>query len=76
VPGLFIFERGEVQATNSTMTIEQVLRLKGRDFFAISPNATAYEALELMAEKNIGRSCCWKKRDWSAFFRSGIMRRR
>jgi CBS domain-containing protein len=39
---------------NSTMTIEQVLRVKGRDFFSIPPNATAYEALERMAEKNIG----------------------
>ncbi len=39
---------------NSTMTIEQVIRMKGRDFFSISPDATAYEALELMAEKNIG----------------------
>ncbi len=39
---------------NSSMTIEQVLRMKGRDFFSISPGATAYEALEVMAEKNIG----------------------
>jgi CBS domain-containing protein len=39
---------------NSTMTIEQVLRVKGHGFFAFPPNATAYEALEFMAEKNIG----------------------
>ncbi len=39
---------------NSTMTVEQVLRLKGNDFFSISPDSTAYEALEIMAEKNIG----------------------
>ncbi len=39
---------------HSTITIEQVLQRKGHDFFAISPGATAYEALELMAEKNIG----------------------
>ncbi len=39
---------------NSTITIEQVLQIKGGDFFAISPRATAYEALEFMAEKNIG----------------------
>ncbi len=38
----------------STITIEQVLNMKGHDFFAISPGATAYEALEFMAEKNIG----------------------
>jgi CBS domain-containing protein len=39
---------------NSTITIEQVLRAKGHDYFAVKPNATAYEALEFMAEKNIG----------------------
>ncbi len=39
---------------HSTITIEQVLQRKGHDFFAIFPGATAYEALELMAEKNIG----------------------
>ncbi len=39
---------------NSTITIEQVLRMKGHDFFAICPSATAYEALEFMSEKNIG----------------------
>ncbi len=38
----------------STITIEKVLYMKGHDFFAISPGVTAYEALELMAEKNIG----------------------
>ncbi len=39
---------------HSTITIGQVLQIKGGDFFAISPRATAYEALEFMAEKNIG----------------------
>ncbi len=38
----------------STITIGQVLRIKGHDVFAISPRATAYEALEMMAEKDVG----------------------
>ena len=38
----------------TTITIEQVLHMKGHDFFAISPGATAYEALEAMAEKKVG----------------------
>lgn len=38
----------------STITIRQVLQIKGHDFFAISPRATAYQALEIMAEKNVG----------------------
>lgn len=39
---------------NSTLTAGQVLNVKGHDFFAISPHATAYEALEMMADKNVG----------------------
>ncbi len=38
----------------STITIGQVLQIKGHDFFAISPRATAYQALEIMADKNVG----------------------
>jgi len=38
----------------TTMTVGQVLRAKGHGFHAISPDATAYSALELMAEKDIG----------------------
>ncbi len=35
-------------------TIRQLLNKKGNHVWSISPNATVYEALELMAEKNIG----------------------
>ena len=38
----------------SSLTVGQVLRAKGYGFHAISPDATAYSALELMADKNIG----------------------
>lgn len=39
---------------NTSVTVRQVLRAKGYDYTFISPSATAYEALELMAEKNVG----------------------
>lgn len=38
----------------NTITVKQVLRSKGQGFAAIGPEATAYDALELMEEKNIG----------------------
>jgi CBS domain-containing protein len=34
--------------------IDQVLKEKGYDVWSITPNASIYEALELMAEKEIG----------------------
>src|SRR5512146_3516907 len=38
----------------TSVTVRQVLRSKGQGFHAIGPEATAYDALEIMAEKNIG----------------------
>ncbi len=35
-------------------TIRQLLRVKGHDVWAISPDATVYEALEMMADKDVG----------------------
>ena len=34
--------------------VKQILNEKGQDVWAVPPDATIYEALELMAEKNIG----------------------
>ncbi len=39
---------------HSMTTIGQVLQTKGHDFFAISPQETAYEALEIMADRDVG----------------------
>ncbi|MEK6699620.1 MAG: CBS domain-containing protein [Nitrospirota bacterium] len=39
---------------NMAITVSQVLRSKGHGFFAISPQATAYEALEIMADRDVG----------------------
>jgi len=38
----------------TSIKVGQVLRKKGFGFVSISPDATAYDALELMADKNIG----------------------
>jgi CBS domain-containing protein len=35
-------------------TVGQVLRAKGHEYWWVTPYVTAYEALEIMAEKNIG----------------------
>ena len=39
---------------NMAITVSQVLRSKGYGFFAIGPQATAYEALEIMADRDVG----------------------
>src|ERR1700690_223010 len=39
---------------NTSITVGQVLRAKGYGYHAIEPDSTAYRALELMADKNIG----------------------
>jgi CBS domain-containing protein len=44
----------EEKRMNTSITVGQVLRKKGHGFYAIGPDATAYEALELMADKNVG----------------------
>lgn len=38
----------------TSITVGQVLRVKGYGFHAIGLDATAYDALEIMAEKNVG----------------------
>ena len=35
-------------------TVKELLREKGRQVWTIAPQATVYDALELMAAKNIG----------------------
>jgi CBS domain-containing protein len=35
-------------------TIDAILGQKGSDMFSVSPDATVYEAIELMAAKNVG----------------------
>jgi CBS domain-containing protein len=49
-PGRFIHEAN----MNATGTIAAVLAQKGTDVFTIAPNATVFEAIALMADKNVG----------------------
>jgi CBS domain-containing protein len=35
-------------------TVEQLLHVKGGDIWSIAPQATAFHALQIMAEKNVG----------------------
>ncbi len=35
-------------------TVKQILDSKGYDFFNISPDSTVFEALGMMADKNVG----------------------
>ena len=35
-------------------TVEQILQVKGSDIWSIAPQATTYNALQIMAEKNVG----------------------
>jgi CBS domain-containing protein len=39
---------------HTSITVGQVLRSKGPGYWSVAPSTTAYEALELMAEKNVG----------------------
>src|SRR5512135_644395 len=50
----FLDEEGRYFGMHSMITIGQVLQTKGHDFFAISPQASTYEALEIMADKEVG----------------------
>jgi len=53
----FIFSRNrgkEGLVMHTPITVKQILRHKGHGFHAVGPDATAYDALEIMAEKNIG----------------------
>jgi CBS domain-containing protein len=36
------------------MTVRQILQAKGSDCWSIDPDATVYDALQLMAKKNVG----------------------
>ncbi len=39
---------------NANGTISEILQLKGNKVWAISPEATVFDAIEMMAEKNVG----------------------
>jgi CBS domain-containing protein len=42
---------GEIKAM---MTVRDILQTKGQDVLSVTPDATVYEALKIMADKNVG----------------------
>ena len=36
------------------LTVKQILETKGKNYWSVAPKSTVYEALQLMAEKDIG----------------------
>jgi CBS domain-containing protein len=49
-------------------TVKELLREKGNQVWTIAPRATVYEALELMAEKNIGSLVVVERGDVAGVF--------
>jgi signal-transduction protein with cAMP-binding, CBS, and nucleotidyltransferase domain len=46
--------RKEERTMDTSRTVRDVLRKKGNSYWGVPPSTMAYDALELMAEKNIG----------------------
>ncbi len=53
---------------NTTITVSRILRKKGRGFLGIGPEVTAYDALEVMAEKNVGALLVVERGELSGIF--------
>ncbi len=51
-----------------SITVKQVLRRKGHGYWAVPPTATAYEALEIMADKDIGAMLVLEKGELTGIF--------
>ena len=49
-------------------TVGQILNTKGYDVWTIDQNATVYDALKLMAEKNVGALVALKDQSWVGIF--------
>ena len=49
-------------------TIEQLLQVKGSDIWSIEPQTTAYNALQIMAEKNVGALLVMEKEKLMGIF--------
>ena len=55
------------------MQVKELLDKKGHDVYSVSPDATVYDALQLMAEKEIGALVCSKTERWWELYPSAIM---
>ncbi len=54
-------------------TVERLLEAKGYDIWSITPDASVYEAVKLMADKAIGALLVLESGNWLASSRSGIV---
>lgn len=54
MPGFFYTDAKGGESMYTAITVGQVLRAKGHGFHGVGPETTAYDALEIMAEKNVG----------------------
>src|SRR5438094_415902 len=57
-------------------TVRQLLRTKGHEVLSVAPDTAVFEALRLMAEKNVGAMPCSKVKRWWVSSRSGTTRGR
>jgi CBS domain-containing protein len=49
-----LLQRRRLSIMNVSGTIDAILGQKGSEIFSVSPDATVYEAIDLMASKNVG----------------------
>ncbi len=54
-------------------TVKDVLQTKGHAVLSITPDATVYEALKIMADKNVGALVVLNGETVAGLFRNGIM---
>jgi hypothetical protein len=47
----------------TSITAGQVLQSKGQGFLAIGPDMLAYDALEIISNKNVGHCWSWKTQE-------------
>ena len=40
-------------------TIRHILEDKGRQIWSVRPGDKVYDAIKMMADKDVGRSSCW-----------------
>ncbi len=65
VPGMDAHRKLEELADSKRQaaveTVASILQTKGRDVWSITPQATVYEAIALMAEKRVGSLVVWDR---------------
>jgi len=50
--------------STSTVTVKEILHNKGHGYLGMPPGASAYAALEVMADQDVGSLLVWMKGNW------------